>query len=575
MFMYPYFSAGDMDFFWKEQIRAFSWLPRLFHPEQGFGRPTLYILWLSYPYELVLKLGTTLGLSWFMIEKVLWAGFFFLAVYSSCRLARYIVGSGPVPFLASLIYVSNTYPLLLFAGGQLGVALAYSFAPLVILSFLKYIDQTDAKRTIRHQIQNGLVTAVLLMLDVRVFYLTAVVIGLYFLLRVRCTNARSWFHFFCSTFIVPLCLTVGYHAFWILPSLVVGNVAVPGEITSPGILHFLSFADFSHAVSLLHPNWPDNLFGKIYFLRPEFLVLPVCAFLSFLFTKHKSRLLAIFFGCVGLSGAFFAKGIQEPFGGIFRWMFIHVPGFVMFRDPTKFYLLIALAYSVLIPYAIEACSEWIADGLHCRRMNLQTVRTGCIVLFIGFWLFLIRDLFTGRVKGNFRPLTLTNDYIRFQQQLVGDAIPSRTLWIPRPDKFAFESATHPVLSSDDLFKDASISAIITLIQSPSFINTLRRSGVGYVIASEDPEHTMFLDNYTFDPSMRQRLIAALTDIQLKREAGFSALPIFESKHDPVSIHVPAYIDRQQYFADIGLVISGLTLCGSLAYLIWKRSGKLL
>ena len=37
-----------------------------------------------------------------------------------------------------------------------------------------------------------------------------------------------------------------------------------------------------HALSLLHPNWPENLFGKVYFLQPEFLILPILAFSAFL-----------------------------------------------------------------------------------------------------------------------------------------------------------------------------------------------------------------------------------------------------------------------------------------------------
>ena len=59
-----------------------------------------------------------------------------------------------------------------------------------------------------------------------------------------------------------------------------------------------------------------------------------------------------FFLILSLLGVFLAKGSNEPFGQIYIWLFEHIPGFVMFRDPTKWYMLIAVSYSVLIPYSI-------------------------------------------------------------------------------------------------------------------------------------------------------------------------------------------------------------------------------
>ncbi len=62
-------------------------------------------------------------------------------------------------------------------------------------------------------------------------------------------------------------------------------VGLDNDLTNPGMLHFLSFADFSHTLAFLHPNWPENLFGKVYFLQPEFLLLPVIAFSALFFVK--------------------------------------------------------------------------------------------------------------------------------------------------------------------------------------------------------------------------------------------------------------------------------------------------
>ena len=60
----------------------------------------------------------------------------------------------------------------------------------------------------------------------------------------------------------------------------------------------------------------------------------------------------IFFALLGLVGAFLAKGASPPFSEINSWLFQNFPGMNMFRDSTKFYSLIALSYSVLIPFSI-------------------------------------------------------------------------------------------------------------------------------------------------------------------------------------------------------------------------------
>ena len=160
---------------------------------------------------------------------------------------------------------------------------------------------------------------------------------------------------------ISVLIAVLVHSFWVLPVALGGSsaAALGEEFTNPGMLKFLSVADFSHAISLLHPNWPENLFGKVYFMQPEFLVLPVIAFASLLFIKPttKNKQLITYFSLLALIGAFLAKGVQEPGGAVFQWMFAHIPGFVMFRDPTKFYVYIALGYSILIPFTLERITK--------------------------------------------------------------------------------------------------------------------------------------------------------------------------------------------------------------------------
>jgi hypothetical protein len=286
------------------------------------------------------------------------------------------------------------------------------------------------------------------------------------------------------------------------------------------MLKFLSFADFPHALSLLHPNWPENLFGKVYFLQPEFLVIPILAFSALLYREKKIR----FFSLLALIGVFFAKGINEPLGGIFQWMFVHIPGFVMFRDPTKFYLYTAIGYSVLIPTVL-------------RKLNKKFV----YVLFVLFWFFTLRGF-------QVRTMQLPQEYMQLKNILVSDAIPSRTLWIPAKENFAYFSDTHPLLTSTE---SASVD--------PS---------VKYIIVPMDVGKKIFLNDYTFDPSLREKVIAG---IHLSRDPRFNDLAVFENPaYSGMHIEIPPIVVSQQNLANIGLGISVAFLLGWFVWLYFTR-----
>lgn len=519
----PFFSSGDAPFFFAEQVKNLSWFPSVWDASQGFGKNLLPRLWIDYPFRLIVKILSTIGLSWLIIEKLLWFSVFGLAIYSSYRLGRHILGKGAGAIFTPVIYVVNTYMLLLFAGGQLGVAFAYGFAPLVLCKFIETIDSTK-KLDFRRTVINGLFVALLIVFDLRIGYL---ILGVGVLYAVLAKKIAALYSFGLSILVAGV-----LHLFWILPAVLTGTG--PGSLgedfVNTGMLKFLSVADFSHALSLLHPNWPENLFGKVYFLQPEFLIVPILAFGSLFFVKQikEQRHRIPFFALLGLTGAFFAKGVDNPFGGVFQWMFIHVPGFVMFRDPTKFYVFTAIGYSILIPFMLQ-------------RINRKLL----YIVFIIFWVFTIRAVFLGLVTGNFRPMPLPAEYVQLKNLLVADTVPSRTLWIPQKDSFAYFSDVHPILT-------ATSSASI----DPS---------VKYVIVPTDVFKRIFLTDYTFDPAIRIKLIDQLS-YTLTRNPSFHDLAVFENPDfKDMQTTIPAAVARQQYFANIG---AGLSAGFFVLLLLW-------
>lgn len=55
----------------------------------------------------------------------------------------------------------------------------------------------------------------------------------------------------------------------------------------------------------------------------------------------------------GVTGFLLVMGDQGPTGPVFRWLFDHLPGFAVMREPQKFAALLALAYAVGFGYGVD------------------------------------------------------------------------------------------------------------------------------------------------------------------------------------------------------------------------------
>lgn len=362
-------AAGDWLYLFEETIRSFSfWPERWGYHYSGMGGPN-YASGLVYFFTTTAKLFNSLGASWPLIERLVWFGpIFGLTLFSSFFLAKQLfTGKSLFYWLTPVLYFFNTYFLLLIDGGQLGVAFGYSLAPL-ILGFLVSLPKNHRWP---RRLMIGLAFGLQILLEPRIFLLTLGTVLGYFILVAGAKKVYGLLLFW------PLLLALTVNLFWLWPALTVKGGALPPDYGTAGWIGFLSFANFSGTLSLLHPNWPENIFGKTYLLRPEFLVLPVLAFSSLLFINYSrvsdlpagkagltslkagklnnsliNNKVILHFNLLALLGAFLAKGSNPPFGWIYLWLFDYLPGMKLFRDPTKFYFLVALSYSILIPHSL-------------------------------------------------------------------------------------------------------------------------------------------------------------------------------------------------------------------------------
>ncbi len=452
---------------------------------------------------------------------------------------------------------------MIISGGQMGVALGYATAPLVLWALFTFLN-VEKKRRWHQILLVSLLFGLQMWFDIRLSYITAGIM-LFFLFIAFVSEMRSWARFRALATLIPygfigILFVFLLHAFWILPLLIsrIDPAAAQGAVyTSQNTLQFFSFADFSHAISLLHANWPENIFGKTYFLQPEFLVLPILAYGSLLFlgkagsityyvlrnkderkvqkSESQNRYI-LFFALLGLLGAFLAKGANPPFGGVYIWLFDHVPGFVMFRDASKFYAMTAISYSVLIPFTIGMVSKRLYESrIAYIVLRIRALKNPSIIyllfsgLFLIFWAFTIRQAVTGQVGGLLKSKTIEQDFTTLKNLLISEGQYIRTLAIPTRHRFIYFSTNFPSIDGASVLETSSISAQLAWFRNDTAREQLARWAVKYVVVPTDPEAEIFLKDRKYDPSIREHVLQGLRAIPwFKERTEFGALGVFET-----------------------------------------------
>ncbi len=500
-------STGDWLYRHPQAIQEYFEYPYAWDTsfQNGLGGNTIFLLALNtYFYAVTSFLFNILHIPWIFIERIVWYfPFIFVSTVGAFLLfKKIIVDNFSVASIASIIFSTNTYALMITGGGQLGVGMGYAMVPTVLWSFINILSGVSNKNKITWSLISGLVFSIQVIFDLRIAYVSAILICVYYVYQLLFARSflyiKNTFLYFC---VIPLLVVVLIHSFWLVPFVLVGQNPLQnlGEaFSNEGIVKFLSFASFENTLSLLHPHWPENIFGKAYFMRPEFLIIPFLAFLSLLFLKdEKKEKTIIIFACIGLLGAFLAKGAAEPFGNVYIWLFNTFPGFMMFRDATKWYALIAVSYSILIPYVLYVLG---------RKVKKENV---FFILFLVFWIFTIRQSVTGELRGTFAPRVEPNEYIELSAFLGSQKEFFRTLWFPSLHQFHYSTPNHPAISGGDFLSTYSNSAFLKKLKQRDTIALLDDASVKYVIVPSDTEGKIFIDDRKYNNKKYDELVSGL------------------------------------------------------------------
>lgn len=547
--------GGDFPYYFQEFVDGSSALPSSWSGLYGNGMGGKILLYGLESYmNATHYISNALNVQWSLVYKVFWFGLFLgFSFFSSFKLSSYILSKkSTLPFISSLIYCTNTYVLMIVGGGQMGYAIAYSFFPLLVWQYLKIKDQ--ARENYIDLALYSIVLSFVLAIDIRIFYIYTFFTVIFFILELNNFDFKI-FKKLTILFFIPNLISLILNSFWILPLLlnpINPNVELGSFYASVSSLSFFSFATLSNTISFLHPNWPENIFGKVAFQNPIFLILPLIVFASIILGKPKRRI--IVFNLISLVGIFLAKGVNEPLGGIYRTLFEMIPGFQMFRDPTKWYLLIAVSYSVLIPITIFNLSK---VKTKFKRVNKYSEIIYSAV-FICVWAVLIKEAIWGNLTGTFSQNKVPSEYVAFKNKLTYENQFSRVMWVPRIYKFSFSNNLHPPIESQFLFSATNSAETFMNFEKEGSRIFLERRAVKYIVIPYDSMGVMFLNDRKYDEKERLKFEKSLDKISYLTKINDGNLTVYKT---PFKIVLFSINGRQVNYKSLNPTLYELSLKG--------------
>src|SRR3989338_5518321 len=452
--------ANDYHYFFKELSqslfeRPFTW--REVVTSEGLGEYSVSTLW-SWPTNFVYGMFAMMGLNYSSLFRFFGIlPFLGLGIFGISKLLDYYKMLGWGKIIGIIFYLTNSYVLLLIDGGQINLALAYTVLPLVIF----YYRRSVFEGKFQERVKFSLSLLLLSIFDFRIVYFVALLIGFGFVFDVFFSyqSLPKKIKNYAILVLIASTAIIGFHAYWILPSILVRVLKQKITYDRQSQLTFLSFSNIGHSMLLLAPNWFKNLFGNITQLKWEFVFIPILVFLAPVLRKRDRTV--SFWLVIVIFAIFLSKGINLPLGNVYSWLFSNVPGFSLFRDPSKFYFFVALSFSILI-------------GISINEISKKAKKVPLIILLYLF--LIIHPAYTGKMTGLFSKPVFENEYIGIAKIFQEDKAFSRSFWIPTKNPFGYYASLHPATEAFGLLEKRPFTS--SVIGTYELFNYLRQPYMG-------------------------------------------------------------------------------------------------
>jgi hypothetical protein len=379
--------------------------------------------------------------------------------------------------ITSLFYGSTTYILLRSQGGHTLIAFIYTITPL----FFYGVDKIIEKSTYVRWVIMAMLYTFMVGFEVRSTFIVSLMVLLYIVLKKKLKI------FLSLKTLVFVSVVAVLNIYWILPVVFSNTGEAIAKIANRGLFGNALFSN-RYALFLSESAWtggyPNNFFEPqpiptYLYITPVFIGF----FLYVAMKRLRSRANILYFSLIALLGIILTKQVDEPFPQLYQWLYFNAPGFNLFREASKFYLLTAFGYAGIISLGISSLEKLpkpqkIFGSLWRSAMPFFVVLISCINLF---------PVFTGAIGGLYVSRPVLDDYTTLNTMLEKDTIFSRVWWLPAYTSYGYFSEVHPSISTATFFDKYDIQerefldGVKKLTSTPSFHQFLKDSSVKYVV----------------------------------------------------------------------------------------------
>ncbi len=549
-FDYSYLTSGDWSFHFKESIQDFIG-PPIWRDFKDFG--SVDVMPAFYPAQVGYWILQYLGFDYNLMERIF---YFWPAVLISSFgmffFANRLFQNNFIALISSIVYSFNTI-FISFLAGWLTFAVVYSILPLIFLLLFELLDRPSGKKTIIF----GIILGISFSYEPRISYVVSILVLFYLLydsiLQIIISKNYLLIIKRISLIFIVFSIFILLHFFWILPTVLSTSSALEAKLAASP---FTSYNTIYDAITLHNYAWNGESLKPFVRGRGDLdvflFLIPISSF-GYLAVSRRLNKIPIFFSIVAIVGIFLIKQGNSPFPDTYEWLFYNLPTFRMFRESSKFWILIAFSYAILIGYFLNELS---------KNIRIRDIYYLFSILFIIILLWNTKSVIDGSLGFTFVGKDVPQDYGLLKNYLNSDKEYYRTLWVPEKTRFSFYNNLHPSIglyrSIGNEWKDYvdyklsqfkwPIGKKITYILNQNYSKTLiDSSSIRYVIIPYDRDNETFI-HY----GKKDFYISELDNISWLRKVNLDTsnnTVIFENIGYKNHIYSPKYIFIDTYPRD--------------------------
>jgi hypothetical protein len=437
-----------------------------------------------------------------------------------------------VTFLVTLFYSTTTYILLRSQGGHNLIAIIYCATPLLFYCVDKALETQKA----RFYVILSIIFSLMVGYELRISYILALVtIGYVFThFKVR--------EIFTKLLFIPAILVPLLNVYWILPIIFSNTSASISKVANRGLFGNALFS-LQNAATISESAWtggyPDNFFVPQSI--PLYLFILPLIIIGLVYRSSQLRKISkplIFFTVLAFVGVTLTKQSDEPFAGLYEFLYKRLPTFNLFREASKFYLLVAFGYAGILAYGLKNILPKVGNVIEKRAFGLVS---GVIILIC---FSNILPVLNGSIGGLFVTRPELSDYTKLNSFIQKQPEFFRTLWVPSFSSYGTFDDIHPIVSSPKLVEmfgtDQSreyLTNIKNLVASKQLPYFLRNSAIKYVVVpltEQDRDKAPFIYyGGEKNPNIRQNFVDLLEKqdyLKPVSEPKFDDLKVYEVKN---------------------------------------------